>query len=521
MTAPAAAPETGAGAGSGTGVAMAVDGVTKRFPGVVALDQASLVLRQREVLGLVGENGAGKSTLLKLLAGIYQPDAGEIRLRGRPFVARSVRQAVDLGVAMVFQEQSLLPNVSVAENLFLGHEEPFLRFGVIDWPKLRSAARALLATVDLDLDPDTYTGDLGFAERQMVELAKAMAVEGRTAHEPVILLDEPTSVLSRAEIDLLFDRVRRLKHRASFVFVSHRLDEVLALSDRVYVMKDGQTVAERTPAETGTQELYRLMVGRDRHVEYYRESEQVAYDPATVVLRLDSLGAGALFRQVDLDLHRGEVVALCGVVGSGREAVCRTLAGAMAPDVGHLVIGGQRLRFSSPRDAVAHGVAYVPMERRVEGVVPYLTIAQNITLPNLAPVRRAALLDLARENRLGQTWIERLGIRAPGPTAVVANLSGGNQQKVVLAKWLSNRPRILVLDHPTRGLDVGAKEEVYALIREMSRQGMGIILTSDTLEEAIGLSHTLLVMKDGDVVHRFDARDGAKPRQVDVVEHML
>jgi ribose transport system ATP-binding protein len=501
------------------GVALEVEGLIKRFPGVTALDDVSLLLRENEVLGLVGENGAGKSTLMKVLAGIYQPDAGTIRLRGRVVRPQNVRQAVGYGIAMVFQEQSLLPNISVAENLFLGNEDQFIRFGVIDWPAMDDAARRQLAKVELDLDPRTYTADLSFAQRQLVELAKALTIEDRTRDNPIILLDEPTSVLSHGEIDLLFAQVRRLKARAAFIFVSHRLDEVLALSDRVLVMKDARVVAERDPTATA-EELYRLMVGRERHAEYYRESEQVPYDSEQVVLRVDDLGADGAYQNVSFEVHAGEVVAICGVVGSGREVVCRTLAGALPPNHGTLTVEGQRLRFASPRDAVAHGVVYVPMERRVEGVVPYLTIAENITLPDLRPVSRLGMLDLHQENRLGQDWIRRLSIRAPGPRTNAVNLSGGNQQTVVLAKWLACRPRVLVLDHPTRGLDVGAKEDVYALVREVSRQGVGIVLTSDTLEEAIGLSHTVLVMKDGRIVQKFEGRTG-KPQQVDIVSHML
>jgi ribose transport system ATP-binding protein len=502
------------------GVALEVEGLAKRFPGVTALDDVGFSLRENEVLGLVGENGAGKSTLAKILAGIYQPDAGTIRLRGRVVRPQNVRQAVGYGVAMVFQEQSLLPNISVAENLFLGNEDQFIRLGVIDWPAMHEAARRQLAKVELEIDPRTYTAELGFAQRQLVELAKAMTIEDRTRDNPIILLDEPTSVLAQGEIDLLFAQVRRLKTRAAFVFVSHRLDEVLALSDRVLVMKDARVVAERDPAATTAEELYRLMVGRERQTEYYRESEQIPYDPERVVLRVDDLGVEGAYQHVGFEVHAGEVVAICGVVGSGREAVCRTLAGALPPDHGSVTLEGRQLRFASPQDAVAHGVAYVPMERRVEGIVPYLTIAENISLPDLRPVSRLGILDLRRENRLGRDWIRRLSIRAPGPRTNAVNLSGGNQQKVVLAKWLARQPRVLVLDHPTRGLDVGAKEDVYALVREVSRQGVGLVLTSDTLEEAIGLSHTVLVMKDGHIVQRFDGRTG-KPRQVDIVSHML
>jgi ribose transport system ATP-binding protein len=498
-----------------------LDQVSKRFPGVVALDGVSVEVRAHEVLGLVGENGAGKSSLMKVLAGIYTPDSGTIRLRGQAIRPQTVRQATEHGIAMVFQEQSLLTNISVAENLFLGNEDRFVTGGVINWKAMHAAARTLLERVHLEIDPGVYTADLGFAQRQMVELAKALSVEERTQFEPIILLDEPTSVLAQAEIDLLFSRVRELKAHSSFVFVSHRLDEVLQLSDRIYVMKDGHVVAERIPADTSSEELYRLMVGRDRNEEYYRESEQQPYDSSSVVLSVDGLGKTGFFRDVSFDVHAGEVVSICGVAGSGREAVCRVLAGAMRPDAGVLRMGGQDVRFRSPRDAVANHVAYVPMERKVEGLAPYLTIAQNITLPNLAPVKRFGLLDLGRERHLGSDWIARLGIRAPSADTLVATLSGGNQQKVVLAKWLSNQPRLLVLDHPTRGLDVGAKEDVYHLVREISARGVGVVLTSDTLEESIGLGHTVLVMKDGEIAARFDANGGEKPRQVDIVHHML
>jgi len=336
----------------------------------------------------------------------------------------------------------------------------------------------------------------------------------------VILLDEPTSVLERHEVALLFARVRALKQRASFIFVSHRLDEVLALSDRIYVMKDGAVVAEMPTAEASLPKLHRLMVGREQHTEFYRESDQEAHGDA-VVLQARGLTAEGHYRDVDFDLHRGEVLGIAGVIGSGREELVRTLFGFLPHTAGTLTVGGTAVHFTTPADAVAHGIGYIPRERRVEGLVLLLSLASNMTLANLGVVMRHGWIRRARERLLAVDWMRKLSIRASGIDALCVSLSGGNQQKVVLAKWLTAGSRILILDHPTRGLDVGAKEEVYRLVRDLCRQGTSVVLTADSLEETIGLSHTVLVMRDGRVTARFEAGRGAKPAQVDLIEHMV
>jgi ribose transport system ATP-binding protein len=506
--------------GKRPGPVLAVRAIAKSFPGVKALDDVTIEVRPHEVVGLVGENGAGKSTLMRILAGVYQPDAGTIELHGRPVVLRTPSEAARHGIGMVFQEQSLLPNLSVAENLYLGAEGRFTRAGLIRWSELHAAAARQLAKVELSIEPSTPTAELDFAARQMVELAKALTVEEQAESHLIILLDEPTSVLEQADIDILFARVRALKARASFIFVSHRLDEVLALSDRIYVMKDGRVVADLAAAKANVHRLHQLMVGRGRQAEYYRESKQRPYRDQ-VLLAAENLTLAGAYRGVDFELHEGEILGIAGVLGSGREALCRTLFGFAQPGAGRLLIDGQPVRLASPSNAVALGIGYIPRERRTEGLVLFLPVAANLTLASLERVMRAGLIDRSQEKRVASGWVDQLHIRTPGIGALCLNLSGGNQQKVVLAKWLNARARIVILDHPTRGLDVGAKEEVYELIRALSDDGIGIILTADTLEETIGLSHTILVMRDGVITRRFDAAAGRKPEQVELIEHMV
>ena len=500
--------------------ALSLRAVDKSFPGVHALRSVSLEIRPNEVVGLVGENGAGKSTLMRILAGVYQPDSGEILLDGKPTRLLDAAHANSMGVGMVFQEQSLLLNLSVGENIYLGHERQFMRFGLMNWGALHGAARRQLAKVDLDIDPRRRASELDFATRQMVELAKALTLEESAPGHLIVLLDEPTSVLDRAEIGVLFRRVRALKQRASFVFVSHRLDEVLELSDRVYVMKDGAVVSDLPAAEADVPTLHKLMVGRSLHAEYYREPLQQPARPE-VVLEADRLSVPGGYRDISFRLHAGEIIGIAGVIGSGREELTRTLAGFAPQHSGTLKLDGKPVRFATPAEAVQHGVGYLPRERRTEGLVLFLSVAANVALPNLDALTRRGLIDTAREKRVARSWVERLGIRTPSIGTLCLGLSGGNQQKVVLAKWLEAKSRILILDHPTRGLDVGAKEDVYELVRAVTAQGIAVILTSDTLEETIGLSHHVLVMRDGIVTHEVAAAAGHKPAQVDLIGHMV
>jgi len=497
-----------------------VNKVSKSFPGVKALDAVDILVKRNEVVGLIGENGAGKSTLLKVLTGIYQQDEGTVFLNGSKENFRNPRDAFDRGLAMVFQEQSVIPTLSVAENIFLGRENEFIKFGLLNKRAMNAAARLELSKVHLDVDPAAKCSSLGFAERQMVEIAKALSLDGRIVGEIVILLDEPTSVLERREVELLFQIIKELKQRAAIIFISHRLDEVLDISDRIYVLRDGAVVHSTNAHDATIEELHEYMVGRQLDHEYYRENRQ-RDDEKLPLLSVENLSLDGEYTDLTFELGAGEILGLAGVVGSGREALARCLAGLAKPDAGSIMIDGQLQTVNSPRRAVKSGFGFVPSERKTEGIVPGLGVAENMTLATGNRFTHYGLLRFADENREARRWIEQLNIRTPSTSTAMQSLSGGNQQKVVLAKWQLVGSQILILDHPTRGIDVGAKEDVYELIRDMADHGIAILLLGDTLEEVIGLSNRILVLRDGQISANFDAPAGGKPQQVDLIASMV
>ncbi len=502
--------------------ALEVRGLVKHYPGVKALDGVDLVVQQHEVLGLAGENGAGKSTLLKALVGLVKPDAGEIHVRGEQVRLRSVVDAADHGIGMVFQEQSLVPNLTAAENIVLGSEGAGVRRGVYRWDAMRRLAQEQLDKIGSPIDPLARTDSLSFADRQMVEIAKVLRIEERTQHPPVIILDEPTSVLESKEIETLFTQVRRLREFASVVFVSHRLDEVLDVCDRVSVLRSGRSVGEVEASGAEPAELHRLMIGSTGSDDHYHDTAaqptDEAPEPRLVVRGL----SGASFHDIDLDVHAGEIVAVVGVHGSGREDVCRALFGAEPAAAGEVTLDGEPLDLSSTRAACAAGVGYVPAERKSEGMVGPMSVADNMTLtrqrarcsgPLVSPRKQAALVD---------RWISRLSIRTPNRGTAIQRLSGGNQQKVVLARWLvGGDVRLLLLDHPTRGLDIGARSEVYRLMRELAGSGVATVLLADSLEEAIGMADRIVVMSDGRIATELACPSGGKPTPLDLVKEMV
>ena len=502
--------------------ALEVRGLVKHYPGVNALDGVDLVVRQNEVLGLAGENGAGKSTLLKALVGLVRPDAGEIWVRGEKVKLRSVVDAADHGIGMVFQEQSLVPNLTAAENIVLGSEGAGVRRGIYRWDTMRKLAQVQLDKIGSHIDPLARTDSLSFAERQMVEIAKVLRIEERTSNPPVIILDEPTSVLESAEIETLFTQVRRLREFASVVFVSHRLDEVLDVCDRVSVLRGGQSVGEVPTAGAEPADLHRMMIGSTGSDDHYHEGLAERPDePARPRLVVKSL-SGSTFRDVDLEVRAGEIVGIVGVHGSGREDVCRALFGAEPTLAGEVTLDGEKLDLSGTRGAVASGVGYVPAERKIEGMVGPMSVADNMMLtkqkarctgPMVVPKKQATLVD---------QWIERLSIRTPHRGTQIGRLSGGNQQKVVLARWLvAGDIRLLLLDHPTRGLDIGARSEVYRLMRELANSGVATVLLADSLEEAIGMSDRIIVMNDGRATKEVSCPSGGKPTPLDLVKEMV
>lgn len=496
-----------------------VEQVSKSFGGIRALDDVSIEIRASEVVGLIGANGSGKSTLLKVLSGLCQPDSGRITLRGEILKLKGVADAAKAGIGMVFQELSLLPNLSVAENIMLGHEDAALRAGFYDWKALRALAAVQLGKLGSRISPSARTDSLSFAEQQVVELAKVLAIEERSQNEPVILLDEPTSMLDAAHIEAVLEQIDRLRGRSSVLFVTHRLDEALRVCDRIYVLSEGRCVAQRDRANFSIADLQQHMFGHKLGVARSDPGES-SHPKTKSGLSVRALCRLPSYRDISFDLSNGEILGIAGVAGSGRESLCRALFGIEPPDSGEIVLDGQTLQLGEPADAVRLGIGYVPAERRIEGIVAGLSILENMTLVHLGGLCRGPFLDHAREKALVTHWIKQLHI-TPGAAATPAqHLSGGNQQKVVLAKWLvAGAPKILILDHPLRGLDVGAQRDITLLIRELAQSGIGILLIADTYEELITLSDSIIVMKDGVVSGHFPAAT-TKPSELQILERM-
>ena len=482
-----------------------VEGVSKRFGATRALHEVSLEIRAREVLGLVGANGAGKSTLLKVMAGLCQPDAG--RLEG----------IAGAGIGMVFQELSLLPNLSVAENILLGHEGAAVRAGFYHWKTMHALAAAQLRKLGSDISPAARTGALSFAQRQVVELAKVLAIEERSQAEPVILLDEPTSMLDAAHSGAVLAQIEALRARASVVFVTHRLDEAIRVCDRIHVLRDGMCVAQRAREDFSIADLQRQMLS---HEPGLAREAPAPVPAAEARLHVRHLSLDKCYRDVSFELAAGEVLGIAGLAGSGRESLCRTLFGMEMADSGEILVDGRPVVLGEPADAVKLGIAYVPAERGSDGIIGALSVLENMTLAHLGKLRRGPFIDRAREKALVEHWIARLRIKPAAAGAPAQHLSGGNQQKVVLAKWLlAGSPAILILDHPLRGLDAGARVEIMRLIRELAQGGIAVLLIVDTYEELIALCDRIIAMKDGAVAARFRAETW--PSELQLLESMV
>ena len=469
------------------------EGIRKAYPGVTALAGVDIQVRAGEVHALLGENGAGKSTLMKVIAGAVVPDAGRVLLDGHVLPPGDPEAARGLGVATVYQELSLVPSLSVAENVLLGRW-PAGRFG-ISWGRLRAEAREHLARVGLDADPRTPVRALGMAERQLVELAKALAQRVR-----VLLLDEPTSALSEREAARLFAIIRDLVAAGvGVIYVSHMLAEVLQIADRVTVLRDGRVVGTVPASDVSEADLARMMVGRAVTAAPDRGAGRQRAGGREVVLRARGLARPPRLKPTDLDLHRGEIVGVFGLVGAGRTRLARALFGLEPATEGAVEVAGKPARIASPADAIALGLGYLG-ENRADGVVPAMTVAGNVTLAALDRLGRGPLLDFARERSLARRYVEDLAVRPPDVDRPAATLSGGNQQKVVLARWLCSGSQVLILDDPTRGIDVGAKEEVFRLVRRLAGEGVAVLYLTSEIKEARALADRVLVMADGRVV---------------------
>ncbi len=470
-------------------ILLEMSGIAKRFPGVHALDDVDFTLRAGEVHCLVGENGAGKSTLMKILAGGQSADSGDIRLRNETVRFRSPHHAQELGISMIYQEFNLCPYLSVAENIYLGRQPRVGRSPFIDWAKLRRDAQELLARIGIDIDVTKNAGECSVAEQQMVEIAKALAFEAS-----IIIMDEPSATLTEREIDALFVLIGELRRQGmGIIYISHRLDEIYRIGDRVTVMRDGKRVATEEVSALGRDDIIRMMVGRELKDEYPKET----FEQGEARLEVEGLSRAGAFDDISLTLHTGEIVGLTGLVGSGRTEVARALFGADRFDRGEVRLDGQAVTLRSPRDAIRQGIGLLTEDRKNHGLVLGMTVRENMTLANLEALAGRWLVDRNDERRIAEGMVRDLEIRTPSVEQITSNLSGGNQQKVVLAKWLFTECSVLIFDEPTRGIDVGAKVGIYNLMNDLVRKGVCILMISSELPEVLGMCDRILVMHEG------------------------
>ncbi|PUB13232.1 sugar ABC transporter ATP-binding protein [Yoonia sediminilitoris] len=467
---------------------LALDGITKTFPGVKALAEVSLRLFPGKVTALVGENGAGKSTVVKILTGIYQPDGGTILVNGQPTTFRVPQAAADHGVTAIHQETVLFDELSVAENIFLGHA-PRGSFGLIDLKTMNSKARQILEEIGAQIDPEHKLKDLGIANKHLVAIARALSIDAR-----VVIMDEPTAALSHKEIEELYELVERLKTQGkAILFISHKFDEIFRIADNYTVFRDGQLIGNGAIADVTEAELVKMMVGRDVSQIFPKRSA----NPGEVVLKVSDYAHPTEFDGIGFTLRKGEILGFYGLVGAGRSEFMQSLFGITRASGGTVEIEGAPVQIKSPADAVDSGIVYVPEDRGKQGAILDLPIFQNVTLPSLGRISSKGFLKLAEEFKLAREYTERLDLRAASLDTPVGNLSGGNQQKVVIAKWLATKPKVIILDEPTKGVDIGSKAAVHEFMAELAAQGLAVVMVSSEIPEVLGMSDRVIVMREG------------------------
>ncbi len=479
-------------------------GISKRFPGVMALNDVSLSLRAGEVHCLVGENGAGKSTLMKILAGAQPADAGEIRIGGETVNIHSPHHAQQLGVSMIYQEFNLSPFLSVAENIFLGREPRLGKSPFINWRKMHDDARAILDRIKMSLDVRKPVNELSVAQQQMVEIAKALSFNAK-----IIVMDEPSATLTDHELRALFDLIHGLKRDGiGLIYISHRLEEIFEIGDCCTVMRDGQYIATKLVSELTREEIIRMMVGRELKDEFPRE----AFEAGPERLRVQGLSRKGAFDDVSFTVHQGEILGITGLVGAGRTEVARAIFGADRLDAGEIFLDGLEVQVKSPQDAIRQGIGLLTEDRKNQGLILGMTVRENTTLANLRSLLFGPFIRQREERLVAQKYVEDLHIKTPHIDQVVQNLSGGNQQKVVLAKWLFTNSKVLIFDEPTRGIDVGAKFEIYKLMHTLVRQGVIVIMISSELPEVLGMCTRVLVMHEGKVAGALTRAEATQER---------
>ncbi|MGY8901138.1 MAG: sugar ABC transporter ATP-binding protein [Flavobacteriales bacterium] len=478
---------------------LTLTGISKSFPGVKALNEVDLELYAGEVTALIGENGAGKSTLVKSLTGIYQPEAGEIRIDGNRVSMQTPHRAFELGIAAIHQETVLFDELSVAENIYLGHT-PRTSLGLIDWRKLRSEARKVLDEMGAaHISEDTQLKELGIANKHLVAIARAMSIDSH-----IVIMDEPTAALSHKEIEDLFTLIEHLKSEGkAILFISHKFDEIYRIADRYTVFRDGEMVGKGLIKDTDQKEIVQMMVGRSVDQIFPKNNIKIG----APILQVANLSHPTEFNNISFDLHQGEILGFYGLVGAGRSEIMQALFGITRASTGSVILDGKRRQFRSPADAIKAGIVYVPEERGKQGIVADLPIYQNVSLPSLHKTSRNGVLQLAEEFALAREFTERLDLRASSLSQPTGTLSGGNQQKVVVAKWLATQPRVIILDEPTKGVDIGSKAAVHAFMGDLVAQGLSVIMVSSEIPEVLGMSDRVVVMREGLIVDT-KANDG-------------
>jgi ABC-type sugar transport system ATPase subunit len=472
---------------------LSMEHISKSFPGVHALEDVTLQVRAGEVHALVGENGAGKSTLMKILTGALPKDSGSLELDGQAVSIQNPADALALGINMIHQELNLIPYLDVGKNIFLGREPT--REGRIDWPEMYRRARQRLELVGIDIEPHSIVGDLSIAQQQMVEIGKALSRSAR-----LIAMDEPTSSLTERETEILFNLIHTLKSQGvTIIYISHRLEEIFEIADRVTVLRDGKWVSTDSIGQVTQTGLVHKMVGRDLKDLFQKD----AAPRQNKVLDVKHLSSANFLRDINLELFRGEILGLAGLVGSGRTTLARTLFGAEKAEEGEIWIEGQRVKLDSPQTAIHHGLGLVPEDRKDEALFLNMAVSDNVAISALPGLSTLGFIDFTRVGNVAREYVDKLSIRTPSLRQRARNLSGGNQQKIAIARWLTLNPRILILDEPTRGIDVGAKSEIHALMSQLAKQGMGILMISSELPEILGISDRILVMREGRMVGEF------------------
>jgi ribose transport system ATP-binding protein len=485
-------------------VILEMHGISKSFPGVQALKGVDFILHRGEIHGLVGENGAGKSTLMNILTGVLHSDTGIITLKGKPVNIENPRQAQIMGISIVHQELSVLPNLTVGQNIFLGREPRLPIHFLVDWKKLYYLAKEQLKKLNLDIDPQILLSELSVAQRQMVEIARALSFKA-----DIIVMDEPTSTLTGMEVENLFSLMHTLKEQdISIIFISHRLEEIFRIVDRVTVLRDGVLVGSSPISQVDLKQVVMMMVGRELKEMFPKES----LPQKEKVLSVKNLKRGKDLKGISFDLYRGEILGLAGLVGSGRTFVARAIFGADPLEEGEIWIEGKKVQIRSPQEAISYGIGFLPEDRKAQGLFLKLPLSSNIGITDMKEISFSGIIIFKKLQELALSFVNKLKIRTPSIFQIVRNLSGGTQQKVVLAKWLALKPKVLILDEPTIGIDVATKAEIHALMNDLAKEGVAILMISSELPEVLGVSDRILVMHEGVISGEFLRQDATQDK---------